>query len=73
MRLTDSKVKGLRAKGSRYIEWDDGCPGLGVRVSVAGKRSFIYMFRFEHRARMMTLGPYPTLTLSDARGKASMA
>ena len=73
MRLTDSKVKGLRAKESRYIEWDDGCPGLGVRVSVAGKRSFIYMFRFEGRARMMTLGPYPTLTLSDAREKASKA
>lgn len=72
-RLTDAKVKGLKPKGKRYVQWDDGCPGLGVRISTSGKRSFVFMFRFDSKARMMTLGEYPRLSLSDARIKASQA
>jgi integrase len=70
MRLTDSKIKSLKPKTSRYIEWDDGCPGLGVRVSTAGRRSFVLMYRFDGRSRMITLGKYPVLILTDARAKA---
>ena len=66
MRLTDSKIKGLGAKEGRYIEWNDGCPEHGARVSVAGKRSFINLFRFEGRSRMMTL-------LSQTRLKSSFS
>jgi integrase len=73
MRLTDSKLKGLKPQKIRYIEWDDGCPGLGVRISISGKKSFVFMYRFEGKARMMTLGSYPSLSLADARTLASKA
>ena len=62
----------VREKGL-HIEWDDGLSGLGVRVSPTGKRSFVFMYRFQGTSRMMTLGTYPRLTLADARYKASQA
>ena len=72
MKLTDAKVKALKPKKARYVQWDNG-EGLGVRVSTAGRRSFVLMYRFGGRARMMTLGPYPNLTLAEARTKAAQA
>ena len=73
MRLTDSKVKSLRPKKSRYIIWEEGGTGLGVRVSPADRKSFIYMYRFDGKSRMMTLGPYPKLKLVSARLKVAQA
>ncbi len=71
--LTDAKIKALRPSNKRYIEWDER-DGLGVRVSVNGKKSFIVAYRFEGRSRMMTLGEYPKdLKLKKARTKASTA
>ena len=73
MRLTDSKVKTLKPKKSRYIIWEDGGTGLGVRVSPANRKSFIFMYRFDGKPRMMTLGPYPKLKLVNARLKVAQA
>jgi len=71
--LTDSKIKALRPSDKRYIVWDDR-DGLGVRVSVNGKKSFIVVYRFDGRSRMMTFDdPYPKLKLKAARTKASKA
>ncbi|MEE8259361.1 MAG: Arm DNA-binding domain-containing protein, partial [Nitrospinaceae bacterium] len=71
--LTDSKIKALRPSDKRYIVWDDR-DGLGVRVSVNGKKSFIVVYRFDGRSRMMTFDDeYPKLTLKAARTKASKA
>jgi len=73
LKLTDSKIKALRPSDKRYIVWD-GRDGLGVRVSVKGKKSFIVAYRFEGRSRMMTLDdPYPKLKLKTARTQASKA
>ena len=73
MRLTDSKVKSLKTKGTRYIVWEEGGTGLGVRVSPAGRKSFIYMYRFDGKSRMMTIGPYPKIKLVAARLKVAQA
>jgi integrase len=73
LKLTDAKIKALRPSDNRYIVWDER-DGLGVRVSVNGKKSFIVAYRFEGRSRMMTLDdPYPKLKLKAARTKASKA
>ena len=53
MRLTDSKVKSLRPKKSRYIVWEEGGTGLGLRVSPADRKSFIFMYRFDDHSPMM--------------------
>jgi integrase len=73
MRLTDSKVKSLRPKKSRYIVWEEGGTGLGVRVSPSDRKSFIFMYRFDGKPRMMTLGPYPKLKLVSARLRVAQA
>ena len=73
MRLTDSKVKSLRSKKSRDIVWAEGGTGLGLRVSPADRKSFIFMYRFDGKPRMMTLGPYPKLKLVTARLKVAQA
>lgn len=43
---------------------------FGVRVSDSGRRVFTLGYRFNGRSRRMTLGPWPTMSLADARDKA---
>jgi len=50
--------------------WDDALRGFGVRVSYGGKRAFVVRYRVAGRLRRLTLGPYPDLSLADARLKA---
>ena len=74
MKITDRTIQNLKPKNAkRTIYWKDNGNGFGVRVSEKGKKSFIYMYRFNYRARMMTLGHYPKLSLADANIKHSEA
>lgn len=68
-RLTDRAVKLLKARSERYEVWDSSSPGFGVRVSPAGRKSFVYLYRFEGRPRRMTLGVYA----SSGHQRASLA
>lgn len=67
MKFTDAGVRALKAEAERYIAWADGAPGFGLRVSPKGRKSWIYMYRFDGRSRMMTLGVFPAVGLADAR------
>lgn len=66
MKFTNSSIKALKAKSERFEQWEDNGKGFGVRVSPSGRKSWIYMYRYEGRARRMTLGVYPKMTLADA-------
>lgn len=46
--------------------------GFGVRVSYGGKKAFVVRYRVNGRLRRLTLGPYPDLSLAEARRKARM-
>lgn len=72
-RLTDRAVKLLKPRNERFEVWDASTPGFGVRVSPAGRKSFIYLYRFEGRARRMTLGVYPRMSLATARTRQAEA
>jgi integrase len=54
----DRSIKALKSAKSRYIAWSKAENGLGVRVAASGRKSFVYMYRFDGKARMMTLGRY---------------
>jgi integrase len=69
MKLTDSKIKSLKPKLERYEVWEDNGKGFGVRVSPAGRKSWIYFYRFEGANRRMTLGVYPKISLAKAHSK----
>ena len=73
MRFTDRSIKALKAKTERYEVWEDGRTGLGVRVSTVGRKSWIYMYRFNGKPRRMTLGVYPAMTLANARVRHAKA
>jgi len=46
--------------------------GFGVRVSYGGKKASVVRYRVNDRLRRLTLGPYPDLSLAEARRKARM-
>ncbi len=73
MAFTNPKVRAMKPKESRYISWEDGSTGLGVRVSPQDRKTFIFMYRHEGKSRMMTVGPYPRITLAEARVRVANA
>jgi integrase len=72
--LTDRGIKALKpAKpGKPYDAMDAVVPGLGVRVSETGRRTFILVARFpgSKNPTRRALGEYGALTLEHARSKA---
>ncbi len=67
MRFTDRSIAALKPKAERYEVWEDGCTGMGCRVSPKGRKSWVYMYRFNGKARRMGLGTYPAIGLAKAR------
>ncbi|MBM4275597.1 MAG: DUF4102 domain-containing protein [Deltaproteobacteria bacterium] len=64
MKFTDMLLRNLKPQAQRYLVWENN--GFGIRVSPKGRKSFIYSYRFERKARFLTLGDYPRMTLADA-------
>jgi integrase len=72
-KFNDRFLKGLAPpeKGNR-IWYDDQVTGLGLRITAAGAKSFIFNYRINGRERRYTLGPYgkDLWTLLRARRRA---
>ena len=66
MKFTDASIKALKPKSERYEVWETNGKGFGLRVSPTGRKSWLFMYRFETISRRMTLGTYPGMTLSEA-------
>jgi integrase len=68
--LTDAFVKAIRAPSSGRVEYADvRCVGLSFRLTAAGARSWCFRFRDPRtgQSSRIGLGPYPAVSLSDAR------
>lgn len=72
IRLTDARIRALRAKANRYEVWDTE-PGFGLRIAPSGRKSFVYVYRFDGKPRRMTIGAYPRVSLADARESVGQA
>jgi integrase len=59
----------------RQEYWDVQAPGLGLRVTSAGAKSWVLMYRVRglRRLRRMTIGTYPAFSLAQARERADEA
>jgi integrase len=73
-RLTDHILKTrcpAPATGNK-VYYDSEVRGLGLRVTAAGAKAFIYNYRFNRRERRYTIGPYgrDQWTLAAARKRA---
>ena len=70
-RLTDTKIKNAKARARAYSVVDGG--GLCLWVTPAGGKLWRWSYRFEGKEKLMSLGEYPYISLSDARQKYSDA
>lgn len=72
--LTVQSVEKLKPDPSRRLEIPDGLlPGLYLIIQPSGIRSWAVRYRALGKPRKLTLGPYPTVSLADARMSAREA
>ncbi len=75
-RLTDQAVARIKPPKAGKIELPDGLiSGMQLRVTNRGVKTFALRYRVKGtgKARRLTLGQYPVLSLGEARTKAKDA
>ena len=60
----------LPTNGQRAYFYDSQTRGLALAVSPAGKKVFLLYRKISGRPERVTIGPYPDLTIDQARGEA---
>lgn len=76
MKFNDRSIKALKPGSKRKIYWEScshGIGNLGIRVSPVGRKAWIFMYRFDNRARMLTLGVYPKMSVAQAHAACGAA
>jgi integrase len=72
--LTDRAIRSLKPapEGKRRIVWDAIVPGLGIRITDRGVKTFVLVVRYPGAANPAprSLGTYGAITLEAARAKA---
>jgi integrase len=69
--LTDKMIEALKPEAKRYDVHDLRCPGMTLRVSPNGRKSFYIKFRYGLAQKHPKLGSYPRMSLATAREKAN--
>src|SRR5204863_230915 len=67
MALSQLAINKGKAKDKPYMLSDGG--GLHLQIDISGSKFWRVRFRFGGKANMMSLGPYPAVSLKDAREK----
>src|SRR5271168_2899703 len=73
VKLTKSVIDDLPTPAKDLVYWDAACPGFGVKVTPAGRKVFLVLFRTGgagSRLRKYTIGPFGRVTLHQARVSA---
>jgi integrase len=65
--LTVRYLDSLHSHGKRFEVFDALVPGLAIRVSASGRKSFTLYYRHQGRMRRLGLGRYPDVLLERAR------
>ncbi len=69
--LTDAKIRAAKPRDSVYELPAGGCPGLKLRVTPKGVRSWTLRYRTKYGdRRRITIGQYPAVKLKQARDMA---
>lgn len=66
-KLTDAKCRAAKAQVRPYKLGDGGA--LYLMVMPTGGRSWRFVYRFAGKQKQLVLGPYPLLSLADARAR----
>jgi len=62
---TDAQIKALKPEAKRYEKYIVN-GGLGLRVSPAGVKTWIYRYKINGKTERLTIGHYPTMGLNSA-------
>ncbi|EBP4366615.1 DUF4102 domain-containing protein [Salmonella enterica] len=65
--LADTKLRKAPGKKRDQIKVISDAHGLNVRLSTSGSITFFYRYRWNGKAARLTIGDYPTISLSHAR------
>ncbi len=68
--LTTKAIEGLQATGKQFEMTDGRVPGLRVRVSQDGTKTFVLLYRHRGQRRRQRLGRFPEMGLAEARDAA---
>jgi integrase len=71
--LTVRSIEGLKPGRTRYEVFDALTPGLAIRVTPSGHKSWVLLYRYHGRLRRLTLGRYSDRKLAEARKEAVRA
>lgn len=63
--FTDTYIKGMKPRATRYEEYEGG--GFGIRVTPNGIKSWIYRYKITDKTDKITLGHYPAMSLANAK------
>jgi integrase len=69
VRLTQNRIDQHRSAGAPAFIWDTDVPGLGVEA-VPDRKSWVYSYRLGGKAKRITIGKVPGMSLDDARDEA---
>lgn len=71
VRLTKRIVDAASSEAREYILWDTDLSGFGLRITPAGRKTFLLKYLTKGRtARKPTIGVFGNLTVEEARGIA---
>jgi integrase len=72
MSLTDKQIQALRPAETRVAKVSDG-GGLQLWVTPSGGKLWNFAYRFVGKQRKLAIGPYPTVSLKEARARRDEA
>jgi integrase len=74
-KLTDAAIRSYEPGAKQYAKGDGACPGLCIRVTPKGAKSFAFAYRSKATGKVvwLTIGRYPDVTLTKARERANDA
>lgn len=71
MALNDVAIRALKPKERVYALADES--GLCIEVAVSGSKLWRFRYRFAGKARILSFGPYPEVSLKEARRRRDEA
>lgn len=71
MPLTDLEIRRAKPSEKAYTKADGN--GLSLQIEPNGSKGWRFRYRFEGKAKMLSLGTYPKVTLSEARKRRDEA
>ncbi len=69
--LSDIKVRNAKPEKKEYKLFDGG--GLYILITPSGGKLWRFKYRFDGKEKVLALGSYPEISLSDARGRKEEA